>query len=85
MELQGVLEQVGAEQMGVGHTTQPNTNSVCNGIVYRIDMGMSDFYGGDIEVLEIIDGVEKVLVDPARFSHPLHHHVSWITRRSSAA
>ncbi len=64
-ELKNVLEQVGAEQMVVGHTVQPHINSVCNGTVIRIDIGMSEHYGGNIEVLEIINGFVKILVDPA--------------------
>ena len=58
-----VLAQLGAERMVVGHTVQTRINGFCDGMIIRIDVGMAAYYGGTIEVLEIIDGQVTVLVD----------------------
>lgn len=53
-ELHAVLAATGCERMVVGHTPQPcGANCACDGAVWRIDTGMSDFYGGRAEVLRI--------------------------------
>ncbi len=42
------------KRMVVAHTVQPNgINSVCGGQVWRIDVGLSAYYGGLPQVLEI--------------------------------
>jgi hypothetical protein len=54
--LAGVLAQLGAKRMVVAHTPQPaGINSQCDGALWRIDTGLSKFYGGPIEVLELGD------------------------------
>jgi hypothetical protein len=53
-ELSRVLGALSAQRMVVGHTVQQQgINSACDGKVWRIDVGMSRFYGGKPSVLEI--------------------------------
>lgn len=59
--LRTALAKLGARHMVVGHTVQPHINPACDQQVWRIDVGMSKSYGGPIEVLEIRDGVFRVL------------------------
>ncbi|MBX3187281.1 MAG: metallophosphoesterase [Labilithrix sp.] len=48
------LSAMGAKRMVVGHTVQRNgVSPACDGRVWRIDTGLSKFYGGKLEVLEI--------------------------------
>jgi hypothetical protein len=48
--------------MVVGHTVQrAGISSACDDEVWRIDTGLSQHYGGKLEVLEIQSGVVKVL------------------------
>ena len=64
-EVRQVLAAVGAARMVVAHTTQAaGITSACGGRVWRIDAGLSSFYGGPIEVLEIEqrDGGDRVRV-----------------------
>ena len=49
------LEIIGAKRMIVAHTVQDTITSYCDEKVWAIDVGMSRFYGGNIEVLELID------------------------------
>jgi hypothetical protein len=52
--LRAALAELGAKRMVVGHTVQKEgINPACNGAVYRIDVGLSRFFGGPIQVLEI--------------------------------
>ncbi len=51
--LEDVLMELGASRMIVGHTVQDEINSACDGLVWRVDIGMADHYGGTIQVLEI--------------------------------
>ena len=52
--LDKALRQLRAVRMVVGHTPQKEgINSACDEHVWRIDVGMSAFYGGRPEVLEI--------------------------------
>jgi hypothetical protein len=44
-----------AERMIVAHQVQDSIISRCNDQVWAVDVGMSRFYGGDVEILEIID------------------------------
>jgi hypothetical protein len=49
-----VLEHLGAARMIVGHTVQEKgITPLCGGQVWAIDAGLSEYYGGTIEVLEI--------------------------------
>ena len=61
-QLEDVLEQMGAERMIVGHTVmEEGIGPECGELVWCIDSGMSEYYGGRVEVLEIIDGQVRVL------------------------
>lgn len=62
LQLSQVLESLGAERMIVGHTVQENgIGPLCDGMVWCIDSGMSDYYGGRVEVLEIDGDQLRVL------------------------
>lgn len=67
-ELGQVLQAVGAKRMVVGHTVQQQgITSACDGRVWRIDVGMSSYYGGDRVMALQIDGAEvRVLQRPKR-------------------
>lgn len=53
-QLDEALARLGAKRMVVGHTPQESgINGVCDGKLWRIDVGMSTAYGGPIEVLEL--------------------------------
>ena len=57
-----VLANLSAKRMVVGHTVQQQgINSVCAGKVWRIDVGLSRFYGGKPSVLEIRGEQAKAL------------------------
>jgi hypothetical protein len=56
------LKTLGARRMIVAHTVQESITSNCNERVWAIDVGMSRYYGGTIEVLELVnDEVTGVL------------------------
>ncbi len=56
------MEKLGVKRMVVGHTVQQQgINAACDGTGWRIDVGLSKAYDGPIQVLEIVDGVPKVL------------------------
>ena len=58
LQLNDVLERLGAVRMIVGHSVQEDgITPLCEGRVWCIDAGMSEYYGSRIEVLEI-DGDE---------------------------
>jgi hypothetical protein len=59
--LQESLRILGAKRMIVAHTVQESITARCDGKVWAIDVGMSRFYGGPIQVLEIVDD-EKLRV-----------------------
>lgn len=53
---------MGVRRMEVGHTVQTDINSARDGLVYRIDIGMSQTYvGGDVQLLEIRGNTVKVI------------------------
>jgi hypothetical protein len=53
-DLTTALAKLGAKRMVVGHTVQKQgVNSACDGKVWRIDVGMSRYFGGPIQALEI--------------------------------
>ena len=60
------LELLRVRRLVVGHTTQRNgITSACGDRVYRIDVGLSRFYGdGPIQVLEISQGRVRTLSVP---------------------
>ncbi len=51
--LQSVLDQLGVNRLIVGHSVQDTIATSCDGLAYLIDVGMSAYYGGSVEVLEI--------------------------------
>jgi len=61
--LSQVLARVGAKRLVIGHTVQERgMNAACDGQVYRIDVGLSQYYGGrTVQVLEIGPSGVKVL------------------------
>lgn len=60
--LSRVLDQLGASAMVVGHTVQDQINAACDGKVWRIDVGMSAYYGDGVPaVLQVQDGEFTVL------------------------
>ena len=61
-----VLAALGARRMVVGHTVQKTgITSACDDRVYRIDVGLSRYYGeGDIQVLEIDGARVRTLSAP---------------------
>jgi hypothetical protein len=59
--LQETIDLLGISRLVVGHTVWPEINSECNGQVWRIDVGMSEYYGGIPMGLEIEDGELTVL------------------------
>jgi hypothetical protein len=60
-EVAQTLFLLGAQRLVIGHTVQPRINSACDGLVWRIDTGMSAHYGGPIQALEIAGGAVRVL------------------------
>jgi hypothetical protein len=61
-----VLAALGVRRMVVGHTVQKDgISSACNDRVFRIDVGLSRYYGqGPIQVLEIDEDSVRVLSAP---------------------
>jgi hypothetical protein len=56
-DLSEVLDLLGAKRLVVGHTVQKEgITEGCGGKVWRVDVGMSAFYGGKTEVLEVVGG-----------------------------
>lgn len=54
--LNETLDKMGLERMVVAHTVQIHgINSACDKKVWRVDTGMSKYYGGKTQVLEIIN------------------------------
>jgi hypothetical protein len=61
-ELSATLAALGARRMVVGHTVQRGgMNSACDGAVWRIDVGLSRYFGGPVQVLEIRGSDVRVL------------------------
>lgn len=60
--LRQVLDSLEARRMVVGHTVQPEgITSACDGMVWRVDTGMSSYYGGPLQVLEIVEDSVRIL------------------------
>ena len=66
--LDDALKALNAKRMVMGHTPQkPDINPACDEKAWRIDTGMSKYYGGQVQVLEIRGDSVKVLKEaPAR-------------------
>ena len=57
-----VLSRLKARRIVMGHTIQDGgITSACEGLAWRIDVGMAAHYGGPVEVLEIIGDSVRVL------------------------
>jgi hypothetical protein len=70
-ELSRVLHALSAQRMIVGHTVQQQgINSACDGKVWRIDVGLSRFYGAKPSVLEIRGDSVRPLTDATTASSP---------------
>jgi hypothetical protein len=63
-QLAEVLERTHTRRLVVGHTVQHEINSACQGRVWRIDVGLSRYYGGPTQVLEIEGDAVRVLAQP---------------------
>jgi hypothetical protein len=62
VDLDAALAQLGAKRMVVGHTVQHRgINAACRDHVWRIDVGLSKYYGGPVQVLEIRGDAVQVL------------------------
>lgn len=62
--LDETLDVLALERMVVAHTVQKNAiNSACNNKVWRIDTGMSSYYGGRSQVLEIINDSQLSILE----------------------
>lgn len=62
-EVESVLRATGCARIVVGHTPQPlGCNCACGGRVWRVDTGMSSFYGGRPELLRIDGSSGEVTV-----------------------
>jgi hypothetical protein len=60
--LEESLEILGAERMIVAHTVQESITARCDGRVWAVDVGLSRYYGGPLQVLEIInDGIPSII------------------------
>jgi hypothetical protein len=65
-DLARALRSLGAKRMVVGHTVQrQGLNSACGGSVWRIDAGLSHYFGGPIQALEIRGDQVNVLREAA--------------------
>ena len=61
-KLARTLESLSAKRLVMGHTVQKGgINSVCDGKAWRIDVGLSRYYGGPVQALEIRGGAATVL------------------------
>jgi hypothetical protein len=70
--VEAVLRELGAKRMVVGHTVQKNgVSSACSGKLFRIDVGLSDYYGASnpTQVLEI-EGDRTAILDAPRKPAP---------------
>lgn len=61
-ELGTVLKRLEAARLVMGHTIQEGgITSACDGKAWRIDVGLSAFYGGPVQVLEIVGDAVRPL------------------------
>lgn len=60
------LKRYNAKNLIIGHTPQNNINSINNGLIWRIDCGMSDAFGvknndfKKVQILQIINNGKKI-------------------------
>jgi len=61
-ELESVLIQLGVSRLVVGHTPRSTISTSCDDLAFLIDVGMAEYYGGSVQVLEITpDGETNAL------------------------
>ena len=66
-----VLEQVGAKRLVVGHTVQKDgINGACQDRLFRIDVGLSAYYGENTPQVLEISGAGARIVKPTSTSKP---------------
>lgn len=63
-ELDESLKILGARRMVVAHTVHPSITPRCDNKVWAIDVGMSRYYRGNIEVLEIVNDEKLSVLRP---------------------
>ena len=63
--LDASLQILNAKRMVVAHTVKQTITSNCDGRVWAVDTGMSRYYGGPIEVLEIVDDSLVSVIKPS--------------------
>ena len=62
--LEAALTALKAKRIVMGHTRQESgIASACDGRAWRVDVGMAEYYGGPVEVLEIVGDSVRVLKD----------------------
>ena len=63
-DARSALDALGCARMVVGHTPQINCgiNACCDGAVFRIDTGLSNYYGGPKQVLELRPGATPTVI-----------------------
>ena len=60
--LQSALERFGVHRMVIGHTVQEDgVTSACDDRLFRVDVGLSAYYGGPVQALEIEGATTSVL------------------------
>lgn len=57
------LTALDAKRIVMGHSRQDGIASACGARAWRIDVGMAAYYGGSVEVLEIVGDSIRVLKD----------------------
>jgi len=62
--LEESLSILGAHRMIVAHTVHELITARCNEQVWAVDVGMSRYYGGEIQLLEIIDDEDLASIKP---------------------
>jgi hypothetical protein len=62
--LEESLKLLGARRMVVAHTVHQRITARCNGKVWAIDVGMSRYYGGNMELLEIVNDEVLTVLRP---------------------
>jgi len=58
------LSILGAKRMIVAHSVKETITSYCGDQVWAIDVGMSRYYGGEIQILEIINDEMTSVIRP---------------------
>jgi hypothetical protein len=65
--VRSALAALQVKRMVVGHTVQDHgITSACDGTLWRIDVGLSQRYGGPIEVLELVPGASPKVLQGTR-------------------